>query len=778
MTLWPHQSLCAFLTLRRGGALNSSKIKQKKQYIKGKYKIKRDHNGLSTSMIRLDDGPKLREEKEFQDFYSDLGKDTFIPLLLPTSSNAKNAQSSEINGDDASDQNQVHMKQLMYNGAVTLEPISLHYTRNKFKKCGIAVDQLDTTSRISSLNKRGKRSKAYYNEFHELSSPYYTKFHGGEGYDGGDVPSQDAFREVSKNLKDFKTEYDMDEQDELYLKHLNIEYCESRMTHEIFEILISVLENEWNHLEKQIPPRSTPTSVSISDHQSQTANIHYELYGSDDGTGQSTDQACAVCGGGESDNSNAIVFCDGCDVAVHQECYGIVFIPEGQWLCRRCLVSKNRKVNCLFCPSHTGAFKQTDTGSWAHVICGLWIPELYFANLHYMEPIEGADSISKSRWKLVCNICKQRMGACIQCAHKNCFTAYHVTCAKRAGLYMDFGGASIGEAASNQLHPPHMPKCFCDRHAPFDWASSTEGILRTRRYFAKCNENSMSKNLNGSRSGTSSTLLSKNKWKTNRGTPIAPHIFAEITQRVLNVFKISNSKQVSYGICKYWSMKRELKRGAPLVRKFDPSSYNTLNEQQLQERVSVTDVLLKDLFRLRELSSLVKRRTTASNAYHASERKIQTLTKYPERLLIKRVVVTKFISSEPFKNLQTLVTDEKLSAVFEKCQTYNLETVASFKEDIYQFFTILETSGTSTRAVLNNVRRAKSLLDRLYESIANMNVSKHLHEAFIIDDGNTAVIEQRKWKGTYLQHEEGLSDVDELDAKEKRQLKKMLIHKK
>lgn len=729
-------------------------------------------------MIRLDDGPKLREEKEFQDFYPDLEKDTFIPLLLPTSSIAKNAEGGAMNQSSASDQNQVHMKQLMYNGAVTLEPISLHYNRNKFKKCDIAIAQLDTTSHISFRSKRGKKSKACYNEFHELTSPYYTKFSSCEERDEGDLTSQDAFREISKNLRDFKTEYDMDEQDELYLRHLNTVYCESRMTHEIFEILMSVLEKEWNHLEKQIPPRSTPTSLSISDHQSQTANVHYELYGSDDGTGQSIDQACAVCGGGESDNSNAIVFCDGCDVAVHQECYGIVFIPEGQWLCRRCLVSKNRKVNCLFCPSHTGAFKQTDTGSWAHVICGLWIPELFFANLHYMEPIEGTDNIGKSRWKLVCSICKQRMGACIQCAHKNCFTAYHVTCAKRAGLYMDFGGTSIGEAAANQLHPPHMPKSFCDRHAPFDWPSLTEGILRTRRYFAKCNENSISKNLNGSRSGTSSTLSSKNKWKTNRGTPIAPHIFAEITQRVLNLFKISNSKQVSYGICKYWSMKRELKRGAPLIRKFDPSSHNTLNEQQLQERVGVTDLLLKDLSRLRELSSLVQRRTAASNACHVSERKIKTLTKYPERYLIKRAVLTKFISSEPFKNLQTLITDEKLSAVLEKCRKYNLETIGSFKEDIYQLFTILESSATATRAVLNNARRAKSLLDRLYESIDNADISKYLHEAFIIDEGNTMVVEQRRWKGTFLQLEEGLSDVDELDAKEERQLKKMLIPRK
>ena len=243
--------------------------------------------------------------------------------------------------------------------------------------------------------------------------------------------------EQSAEEMDEMVEYDMDEEDSQWLMLINEERKMEGLTsvpQEAFELLMDRLEKEC---------------IFESHAAGNTGDVN--PYNIDENA------VCCICGDGECHNTNAILFCDMCNLAIHQECYGVPYIPEGQWLCRRCLQSPSRSVDCVLCPNKGGAFKQTIDGRWAHVICALWIPEVQFANTVFLEPIDGIHDVPQARWKLCCYICRKRYGACIQCAKANCYTAFHVTCAQQAGLFMKIElikGTDVKKTA------------FCDSHTP------------------------------------------------------------------------------------------------------------------------------------------------------------------------------------------------------------------------------------------------------------------------------------------------------------------------
>ncbi|XP_014486201.1 PREDICTED: protein AF-10-like [Dinoponera quadriceps] len=158
---------------------------------------------------------------------------------------------------------------------------------------------------------------------------------------------------------------------------------------------------------------------------------------------------CCVCSDERGWTENPLVYCDGqgCTVAVHQACYGIVTVPTGPWYCRKCeSQERSARVRCELCPSRDGALKRTDQAGWAHVVCALYIPEVRFGNVTTMEPII-LQLIPPERFNKSCYICEEQgrgnranVGACMQCNKTGCRQQFHVTCAQALGLLCEEAG--------------------------------------------------------------------------------------------------------------------------------------------------------------------------------------------------------------------------------------------------------------------------------------------------------------------------------------------------
>lgn len=130
-----------------------------------------------------------------------------------------------------------------------------------------------------------------------------------------------------------EVEYDLDEEDSAWLSIVNERRAASGLTPNLepdtFELLMDRLEKE-SYFQQQTNGGGTAGALV---------------------TAADEDAVCCICMDGECQNSNAILFCDMCNLAVHQDCYGVPYIPEGQWLCRRCLQSPSRAVDCALCPN-------------------------------------------------------------------------------------------------------------------------------------------------------------------------------------------------------------------------------------------------------------------------------------------------------------------------------------------------------------------------------------------------------------------------------------------
>ncbi|TNN43084.1 Bromodomain-containing protein 1 [Liparis tanakae] len=347
---------------------------------------------------------------------------------------------------------------------------------------------------------------------------------------------------------DEEVEYDMDEEDYAWLELLNERRRSegvSQASSNLFEFLVDRFEKEAHAAARGRADPRPPVDE---------------------------DAVCCVCMDGDGADSNVILFCDACNIAVHQECYGVPHVPEGQWLCRHCLQRPARPAACVFCPNRGGALKRTDDERWGHVACALWVPEVGFSDAVFVEPIDGVRDIPAARWKLTCYLCKEKgVGACIQCDRAHCYSAFHVSCAQRAGLYMKMepvkeaapGGGASFSVKKTAYCCGHTPE-GCDRRplAVYDEPRLKSGAACLKRPDKRGKARAKGWAKRKSRRGEPEPAPPEAP-----GNAAGPSITASSFASILNQVAVQRKRVFVERVLSYWVQKRRSRTNVPLIRR-------------------------------------------------------------------------------------------------------------------------------------------------------------------------------------------------------------------
>lgn len=171
------------------------------------------------------------------------------------------------------------------------------------------------------------------------------------------------------------------------------------------------------------------------------------------GKKQEDELRCGVCWQPDSLESDPIVICEICGVAVHQTCYRIDELPDGDWFCQPCArytqlqvagdasaaVVPTHEVECQACLVKGGALVPSSSrgDAWVHLVCTMFLPELYVvsSDRHMMAatgsghpqvfggvvrlslwPADECCSLSPSLTVAMCEICRTNLGPVDDCA--------------------------------------------------------------------------------------------------------------------------------------------------------------------------------------------------------------------------------------------------------------------------------------------------------------------------------------------------------------------------
>ncbi|KAL3941919.1 MAG: hypothetical protein SGBAC_003811 [Bacillariaceae sp.] len=212
---------------------------------------------------------------------------------------------------------------------------------------------------------------------------------------------------------------------------------------------------------------------------------------------QDLNAVCSICGDGDVTPDNQILFCEACDIPVHQMCYGVEKVPEGDYYCVACKHFKRDKmkqdadsraltssakarepmpvlpIRCELCPVQYGAYVRCElpknsppnaVTKWVHMGCAKW-QGLNFSVPLNPECVEDVTTLKQEYRRLdyACDLCKGKRGAYHKCSHPDCNKWMHMACAQICRMCeVNYGEDVEGNPTENPW------TLFCRQHSNVD----------------------------------------------------------------------------------------------------------------------------------------------------------------------------------------------------------------------------------------------------------------------------------------------------------------------
>lgn len=185
---------------------------------------------------------------------------------------------------------------------------------------------------------------------------------------------------------------------------------------------------------------------------------------------------------------------------------------------------------------------------------------------------------------------------------KTCYMAFHVTCARRAGLQL-----RMRAPIATCFEDYNLLEVFCERHCTPEYAHEhdlkttvrqAQQFYRTSlgsdREYPDAQMNALGPatsassqpqlpriklNLSlkaGSQAGKRSAedvdaededQVTRVIWKTNSDAPIIPHVIYKKVCERMSKYGVRKRKEFVSLMCKYWTLKKEIRRGAALLKR-------------------------------------------------------------------------------------------------------------------------------------------------------------------------------------------------------------------